>query len=370
MPQQASHSVFIVTDIEKPATQILLMRELTIFALVLFCFTATAQTPLATNNSSHPDSAYSDCMQNASRLLDEAFVLMQKNYYRKDYIDWESLRIAGKNKLQSRGSCNDAYETINWCFQQMRENHSFIMPTLKAAEYNNDRSRLLTETPLNKLVGRISGEWLEDSTAYITIPWVSTTDEEICSMIADSIQQMIALLDTRPINQWIVDLRNNSGGNCWPMIAGAGPLLGEGICGYFIRNNEKVPISYKKGVASQGKSPRCSVSNPYTLRSSKNKIIVLTNNSTSSSGEIITLAFKGKPDVFFYGEPTAGYTTANATYTLSDNSMLILTVCQEADRTGKVYNGRIFPDVTVVSSTTSDTIRDAAILWLKKVSGE
>jgi len=346
------------------------MRELTIFAFMLLCFTATAQPPLATNNSSHPDSAYSDCMQNASRLLDEAFVLMQKNYYRKDYIDWDSLRIAGRNKLQSRGNCTDAYETINWCFQQMREKHSFIMPTLKAAEYNNDRSRLATATPLNKLVGKITGEWLEDSTAYITIPWVSTTDEEICSMIADSIQQIIALLDTRPINQWIVDIRNNSGGNCWPMIAGAGPLLGEGICGYFIRNNEKVPISYKNGIASQGKSPRCSVPNPYKLRSTKNKIIVLTNNSTSSSGEIVTLAFKGKSDTFFYGEPTAGYTTANATYTLSDNSMLILTVCQEADRTGKVYNGRIFPDVTVASSTISDSIRDAAIDWLRKVNSE
>lgn len=342
------------------------MRLLLSLAFSLSFSLLMAQSPLATNNSSHTNSAYTDCMQNASRLLDEAFVLMQKNYYRKEYVNWDTLRSAAQEKLLSRGNCTDAYETINWCFEQMREKHSFIMPTLKAAEYNNDKTKLGSIVPMNKLVGRIYGEWIEDSIAYINIPWVSTTDEEICAQIADSIQRVIARLDTRSISKWIVDLRNNSGGNCWPMIAGVGPLIGDGICGYFVRDNDKVSISYNNGAASQGKYVRCKVQNPYQLRSRNSKIVVLTNNTTSSSGEIIALAFKGKSNVYTVGEPTAGYTTANATYNLSDKSMLVLTVCQEADRTGKVYSGRLLPDITVASATSGDTIKSAAIEELKK----
>lgn len=341
------------------------MRLLIVVSFVTICSTVYAQSPLATNNSSQTEAAYSDCMQNASRLLDEAFVLMQKNYYRKEFVNWDTLRLAAQEKLQSRGNCTDAYETINWCFQQMREKHSFIMPTLKAAEYNNIKSKLTAEVPMNKMVGKIYGEWVDESIAYITIPWVSTTDEIICEQIADSIQRTIERLDSKNISKWVVDLRNNSGGNCWPMIAGAGPLLGDGICGYFVRDHDKVSISYKNGAAQQGKYVRCKVNKPYQLQSQKQKIVVLTNNTTSSSGEIMALAFKGKADVFIYGEPTAGYTTANATYSLSDNSMLVLTVCQEADRTGKVYSGRLIPDVTVASSSGADTIKMAAIEWLK-----
>jgi len=343
------------------------MRILTILILLIAGFSVTAQTNLATNNSAHADSANNACMQNASKLLDEAFVLMQKNYYRRDDIDWSTLKESARLKLQSRGYCNDAYETINWCFAQMREKHSFIMPTLKAAEYNNDVRQLGITQPLHKLMGTIHGEWLGDSTAYISIPWVSTTDEQICGLIADSLQQLIELLDSRPVNKWIVDLRQNSGGNCWPMIAGAGPLIGEGICGYFIRNEERVAISYKNGMAMQGRQVRCKTSrSSYQLKTKNNTIVILTSNNTSSSGEIVALSFKGKEQVHFWGEATAGFTTANATYTLSDQSMLVLTVCHEADRNGKVYTGRLIPDFPMASDMRNgDAIKDAALSWLK-----
>ncbi|MBC7849961.1 MAG: hypothetical protein H7Y31_09495 [Chitinophagaceae bacterium] len=335
----------------------------------LFFFIGSAlfgqrKTSLGTNNSFHNDSVRNECMENAHRLLDEAFKLMQRNYYRKDVVNWDTLKLAATTKLNSRGVCNDAYETINWCFQQMRENHSFIMPTLKAAEYNNDRLQLTSPTALSKMVGSMRSGMINDSVAYLTIPWVSTTDEEVCNMIADSIQSVIETLDRNNVKKWIVDIRKNTGGNCWPMIAGAGPLLGEGICGYFVRNNEKVSITYKNGMAMQGKYTRCKVSRkPYQLKNPNSEIVILTANSTASSGEIIALAFKGKSNVQFVGEATAGFTTANATYTLSDNSMLVLTVCQEADRDGKIYSGRLIPDIPIASNISQgkDAILDAAV---------
>jgi C-terminal processing protease CtpA/Prc len=152
------------------------------------------------------------------------------------------------------------------------------------------------------------------------------------------------------------------------MIAGIGPLLGEGIYGYFLAADEKVPFSYKNGASLQGRYVRCRVrNNGYKTKKDRKWIIVLTGPKTSSSGEIVTLAFKGRDQVFQYGEPTAGFTTANATYTLSDKSMLVLTVSTEADHTGKVYEGKIHPDELIPSSTDNkldDAAKAAAIMWL------
>jgi C-terminal processing protease CtpA/Prc len=71
--------------------------------------------------------------------------------------------------------------------------------------------------------------------------------------------------------------------------------------------------------------------------------------------------------VYLYGEPTAGLTTANATYSLSDGSLLVLTVCKEADRNGKICEGRIQPDKFVSSSISNgtDNVKSSAIMFLQ-----
>jgi C-terminal processing protease CtpA/Prc len=36
-------------------------------------------------------------------------------------------------------------------------------------------------------------------------------------------------MDQGNLAGWIVDLRNNGGGNMWPMLTGIGSILGEGV---------------------------------------------------------------------------------------------------------------------------------------------
>lgn len=344
------------------------MRFTTTFALLLAVTLAKGQPSLGTNNGVLPSNTKEACIVNAGRLLNEVFTLMEKNYYRKDMVAWDSLLVAARQRLQNSQSCEDAYETIGWCFSQMKENHSFIMPAIKAAEYNNDTSFLRFMPDLRNIVGEIKSEIINDSIAYFTLPWINTTDEFICNQLADSLQRLIASLDKPSVTKWIIDLRKNTGGNCWPMLAGVGPLLGNGTVGYFVRNQEKVPIIYQDGMALQGKNIRSKVNGlPYRLKAAPTKIILLTSSHTSSSGEIITMAFKGRADVEVIGEPTAGLTTANATYKLSNNAMLVLTVCQEADRHGRIYEGRIRPDQWVEADLVAgapDLIKCHALRYL------
>jgi carboxyl-terminal processing protease len=339
------------------------MRRIFVLFIISNIYLQVAQAKPAGDTSSLV------CIQVASRQLDEALALMQKHYYKKDEVRWDSLIAAAKNRLASSGSCEDALQTVNWCFSQIKETHSFILPTAAAALYNYDTAYLQKKPRLSQLMGEIKSELMVDEgIAYISVPWIATTDSLICNQIADSLQQVIARLDKPGISKWIVDLRKNSGGNCWPMIAGIGPLVGEGVCGYFISGEEKVPFSYQQGASLQGRYVRCRVrGSGYKTRKDKKWIIVLTGPKTSSSGEIVTLAFKGRDQVLQYGEPTAGYTTANTTYTLSDKSMLVLTVSTEADRTGRVYEGKILPDEIIPSATISefdDPAKSAAIMWL------
>jgi len=320
------------------------------------------------------DRTYSDttklnCQATATRLLNEALVFMKKSYYRKQSVQWEELAAAARSRLNASCNCDEAYNAITWCFSQLNESHSFLMPPDRAAVYNNDTAILSHTPPLSQLVGEIKGEWLQDSIAYLTIPWVSTTDSLVCIRIADSLQTMIAHLDSRNISRWIIDLRKNTGGNCWPMLAGIGPLLGNGVCGYFVADDEKIPITYRDGAAFQGKHALCRVSaNHYQTRSERKSIIVLTGPRTVSAGEIVALAFRGKEEAYLYGLPTAGLTTANATYNLSDHSMLVLTVCQEADRTGRICAGSIQPDKYIAAAAApqdTDPVKSEALRWLQ-----
>jgi carboxyl-terminal processing protease len=317
----------------------------------------------------HSDTLIQPCRQKAEQLLNEALGFMEKNYYHRSLVNWNDLAAHAHQQLINADNCDDAYASISWCFKQLGERHSFIMPPEQTARYTGDESPS-GPAPLANLVGEIRGEWLQDSIAYLTIPWVSTTDSFVCQQIADSIQTIIARLDTRRISRWIIDLRNNSGGNCWPMLAGIGPLLGDGIYGYFVASGERVPISYRDGSACQGRHVICRVSEDhgYCTHAAKKSIVVLTGRRTVSAGEIVALAFKGREQTCLMGQPTAGLTTANATYSLSDKSMLVLTVCQEADCTGHICDGRIQPDRYVPNDdpgTDPDPARTAALAWLE-----
>lgn len=372
-------SFFLILSIDpttKPMIRHLLLPLL--FACIL---------PADVHGQTRTDTLALPCSEKAERLLDEAFTFMEKNYYRRDDISWPDLEARARRQLETAANCDDAYASITWCFKQLNEPHSFIMPPDKAARYTGAAASPGSEPPLSGLVGEIRGEWLLDSIGYLTIPWVSTDDSLVCERIADSIQSVIARLDSRGISRWIIDLRKNSGGNCWPMLTGIGPLLGDGIYGYFVSSDERVPIAYRDGSAFQGRHVRCRVSDKgYRTQKDRKYIAILTGPGTVSAGEIVALAFRGRALTRLIGQPTEGLTTANATYSLSDNSMLVLTVCQEADFTGRICEGRIRPDTYVPfseavspasgdgasSSTASgtpaakgnDPAKEAAVSWL------
>jgi carboxyl-terminal processing protease len=100
-------------------------------------------------------------------------------------------------------------------------------------------------------------------------------------------------------------------------------------------------------------------------------VAVLTNRSTASSGEVIVVAFRGRPHTRSFGAATYGVPTGNETMRLSDGAMLVLTTVWFVDRTNARYEGRISPDQFVNERTRSrgDPVLTAATRWLRTQPG-
>ena len=214
---------------------------------------------------------------------------------------------------------------------------------------------------------------LNKDIGYIFMRGFSSGDSISIQKYADSLQHEIKLIDNKNIKGWIVDLRENSGGNCWPMLTGLGPILGNGICGYFIYNNgEKSSWFYKNGESGVNSSTITKVSKkPYKLINEQNPIAVLTSPRTGSSGEIVTTAFHNKKNTRSFGKSTAGLTTGNAQFKLRDGSIIFLTTSIYADREGIVFGGKINPDETINApyiavGLNGDPVIKRAIEWIYK----
>jgi carboxyl-terminal processing protease len=142
----------------------------------------------------------------------------------------------------------------------------------------------------------------------------------------------------------IVDVAANGGGNMWPMMSGIAPLYDDGVLETFEqRDGGKQVVNVVNGALRMNASvfPRASLD---PLPRKPPHIAVLIGPGTASSGEILALGFKGQRNVRFFGRPTAGATTANRSFFLSNGGVLALMTSHIRDRSGAVQQGPVLPD--------------------------
>jgi carboxyl-terminal processing protease len=244
---------------------------------------------------------------------------------------------------------------VTLTFQRSNQHEVLLSVTLQAAPYQRRM--------------KPQGYRLETEIGYLDLPAV-TSNKELSKTYATTVQQLIREMDQPSIRGWVIDLRRNTGGNMWPMVAGVGPILGDGECGSFISpEGKKTSWGYSDGSVNEW--AKALISEPYSLKRPLAPTAVLTSRLTCSSGEFTTLAFRGRPETRSFGEPTAGLPTANRGKKLRDGAMLNLTVALGADRTGSVYDGPIIPDQPCESNwslfqTEHDPVLLAALDWLRK----
>jgi C-terminal processing protease CtpA/Prc len=285
---------------------------------------------------------------------------MKHSLYRdslnKEALKASALKIAGKAKHYTE--CHLAIEYLINALREYGDHHSFFM---KAAEVTNwstaGSSVSKVEFPTQKLI---------ENYGYIKVPPFHGGNGSMMLAYADSLQASVRKLDQQNVKGWIIDLRENTGGNMAPMIAGLGPLFSSSKLGSLVDVNGKSHSwYYENGRYYMDDEKGWNVSSPVTIRKGS-PIAVLISNKVGSSGEIVVISFIGNEKTKFFGQPTYGLTTGNGSFTLKDGSMMLLASTIMADRNGKQYHSSIHPDELIQNQTANgvDLSIQAALKWL------
>lgn len=300
-----------------------------------------------------------------ARILD---LLQQQSLYR-DRVDWSKARAelaAARDPAQTRRLLDDVIQRSSgghgrWISaSQQRAESKRAQATQAAMGAAPSQTEDASAGPTARLGWIKVGAYMDDKSQSEDAQYQASKQAAI------ALQARIQAQDDGHRCGWVVDLRDNGGGNMWPMLLGLGPLLGDAKgadpVGMFLLAGKRQPWAYRDGaIWSDGKEVVGSRNTRYTLRNPGAPVAVLFGPRTASSGEASVLAFRGRAASRSFGQPSAGYSTANATPRLPDGSLLLLTRSVMADRNGIGDGNRLQPDVTVGAG------QDAAALareWL------
>ncbi len=283
--------------------------------------------------------------------LNRLLSTMEENSINRKTINWKIFKEKVLTEAKGAAEINDVKvdKAISLALTLLQDSHSFfIKANGKYLSRTVSTVSCKDNPPLLPSPDREIG--------YIKISAFSGTSEA-ANTFAQSIQNSIKSADNANIKGWIVDLRGNTGGNMWPMIAGVSPILGEGKLGYFI-DPDGIADSWVYG---NGEIENVFIKSQYNLIKPMPKVALLTDQATASSGEAVVIAFKQRPNTRSFGSATCGLSTSNAAFE-QEGAYLYLTVSTMADRKKIKYGTRVVPDV--VESNQQIYLKQA-VDWLK-----
>src|SRR5277367_2019769 len=342
-----------------------------------------------------PQNTSTKITPDAAAFLDNAIDIMRQHALHGQGVDWEALRAEAFKRAGGAFNPIDTYPAIYWYLVQLGDPGSHLrlppglypdqIALLQQAEKEATNtappstrtettvptaftSRRLPEGHIVTVQGKNFG--------YVVLPRCSAKDNDGLLLYAADVRRILTDLSGQSPKGWIVDLRGNTGGNMWPMLAGIGPILGDGSVGSFVANDGNVSWFYQDGkTGTRNPAGLETVSltlqeEPVLQTPSVAPVAVLVDNSTASSAEAITIAFHGRPASRSFGSRTAGKSTAVQPFKLDDGAELYLTTAIDADRSGKAYPDGFTPDQVIsfnggsMPQESNDQALLAAQTWL------
>jgi len=283
------------------------------------------------------------------KYLNDAIDIMEKESLRKDSIDWITFREEVLSKGMNATIIEETYLAIRYALDQLGDKHSFLFTVKMQNKVFDDNNSL----PF------IRKELINSNIAYINIPSFMGNEKQAVEF-AQNLQNIIEEFDSVELKGWIFDLRENYGGNMWPMLLGLGTVWENETLGYFADlDNNFTNWIYSNGSVYLGKDSIMTLSKTFELNNYNKKFAILIGSKTASSGEAVTIAFKGNSNTKFFGQNTKGLSTSNEGFELDDGSILILTTTILADRKMNVYGVPVKPDYLSLKA------KEDAIKWIE-----
>ena len=275
--------------------------------------------------------------QDHQAVLADVLALAQQRALNTARVDWPATHAAARQMLQQNNTDAGLSAAIGHVLAQLEDRHSFYRPPV--ARTNSARSgsgsgpeaiATLTRSPGGSPLLRIhawAGADMAQATERVRSSLVQGLADGSCGIV--------------------LDFSSNNGGNMWPMLMGLLPLYTPGPLGGFrYRDGLTTTITATgSGLQNNGRDhPLNAITLPQPAHRPA-QVAVITGKRTASSGEIITLLFRGQPNVRTFGQATAGVPTANQTFTLKNGGLLAMTTAETMDRNGRGYRDSLIPDV-------------------------
>ena len=278
----------------------------------------------------------------AERYGKDALATIGKNGIYSGSDEWKSTYEECLKMIENAESYEDTYPAIKKALSVCGGKHSMLMTKSESQSTSDSYDEVLPTVSLN---GDI---------AVIKLPDFLGTAEagrKYAKVAEDFIHE-----NRDKINGVVLDLRGNTGGDMGPMATAVSSLLPDGELMYYHYRSYDVPVTLKDGVISNAGTGGKSL---YPEEKLNVPVAILTDDMTASSGEALTLCFRGLENVKTFGAPTAGYTSVNMLYSLYDGAQLYLTVAFDKARTGEV-----FEETRIVPNVVTDSPLEAALEWL------
>jgi hypothetical protein len=284
--------------------------------------------------------------------LDELLGVMRQHSANAGRIDWEAFRAAVMTAAGA-GSAPDIPAAVSVALRLLDDQESY---------YAGRSGGVIGPSPVGGCRAPTGAVNVPENIGYVRVRGCDCQADAEIARFAESIQNAIRTADRAGLAGWIVDIRGNGGGNMWPMIAGIGPVLGEGIVGWIVYNNREYEREYVNGGAQSFGDVFARVELPYTLQNPFPKVAVLTDGSVVSAGEAVVVFFKNRLLTRSFGMATCGHHHLMQEFALGDGSALVLVTARHADRRRVLYSGPVQPDEIVTDPTEAV---ERAVAWLQ-----
>lgn len=296
----------------------------------------------------------------ARAYLDAAVDSLRSVALTRDAVDWSSVRAEAMRRAAGARAPHETWEAVRFLLRSLGDRHSFLqlpdsLAALEAGTGSDASTALPEPAPADPPSPSPFGTRMQPLFETIRlgearIALVSMPQGRRDDAFAASFQDGVASLARERPCGWIVDLRGNGGGDMWPMLAGLGPLLGEGETGGSVgADGARSAWIYRGGAAiyrdSRGtEHPYARVGPPRPTLTPAPPVAVLHDRGTASSGEALAVAFRGRPGTRSFGERTWGASTATRGVRLPDGANMVVAVEVFVDRAGVRYPDGVEPD--------------------------
>lgn len=306
-------------------------RVATWIALILGCAVLVAW------QSTPEPSRYANLSADDFKSLRMALDSVRSRAYFSDRIDWSSARDNAFAKANEMGSIDIALREV---LKQLGDSHSLYLNPDEARKWDTHPS------PSDSVIST----WSDGGITYLSIPTFAGTSDLSVEDFSRRIRAPLAA-SADPVHGaacgWIIDLRQNRGGNMKPMLQGVEPLIGNGI--YF--HWQTKPGVLARWFAGPARLPAWQVNeSPPLLLDPRRPVAVLQGARTTSAGELLLIALRGRPNTRTFGAPTAGKASGNEAIWLPNGGVLAVTTSLAVERGGKLWEGPIPSDEAISNS--------------------